>query len=267
MPLFFRKNKRFVYAIVVLVVVVFFSSRGADNPAKSFLLAVESPFLKTFRIFSGGFHGFFQFLGSIGDLKSENEKLMKEKQELSAEIAKLEDVENENKRLRKELDLSPKGKYELEAGFAIAQDPRGSGNYLLLDKGSNDGISDGMPVIVSNGILVGKIREVYANESKAALLTDQNSAVNAEITDSGTKGIAKGVFGLGLTLDMISQADVVNEGDTVITSGLGREMPRGLLIGKVGQVSQSPDKLFQQANIIPPVEFSDLQVVFVVKKW
>jgi cell shape-determining protein MreC len=53
----------------------------------------------------------------------------------------------------------------------------------------------------------------------------------------------------------------------VISSGLGGELPRGLTIGKISQVGQSVDKLFQQAAIVPAVDYSDLRVVFVIKGW
>lgn len=267
MHFFSRKNKKFVFTVVLLALVIFVASRGANNPVRGFLLTVSSPFLKTFRIFSGGAAGFFDFLGSIGELKKENEKLTRENQKLLSAHARLTDVEKENETLRRETGLAPKGKYDLEAGFIIAQDPVKAGNRFLIDKGKNGGIEENMPVIVSDGVLVGKVSQVFPNSSEIALVTDQNSVVNAEAVDSGVKGIAKGTFGLGLMLDMISQAEVINEGDTIITSGLGEEMPRGLLVGKIGQISQSPDRLFQQAAIVSPADFSDLRVVFVIKKW
>ncbi len=68
-------------------------------------------------------------------------------------------------------------------------------------------------------------------------------------------------------MDMISQAEVLKEGDTAITSGLGGEIPRGLLIGKIGQIGQSEDKLFQQAAIFSSADLSALRVVFAVKKF
>lgn len=260
-----KKNSRLITAIFLLIVLIFISARGADNPLKGFLLRIESPFLKTFRIFSGGAEGFFHFLGSIGELKSENEKLLQKNRELLTKNALLKDIESENKLLRQELGLLPRKNYDLEASFVIAQDPQGLGNYLLIDKGDKNGLKAGMPVIISNGILTGKITEVFPTNAKVALISDKNSAVNAEIEDSGAKGIARGVYGLGLMMDMISQSEVVKEGDTVITSGLGGDMPRGLYVGKIKEAGQSADKLFQQASIISPVDFSSLRVVFAVK--
>jgi rod shape-determining protein MreC len=264
---FLKKTWKFIFTVALLVAVIFISSRGADNPVKGFMLVITSPFFKTFRIFSGGVAGFFDFLGSIGDLKRENEELTKQNQELLAENVRLEDAEKENEILRREVNLAPRGKYDLEASFIIAQDPESQGNRFLIDKGKDSGISENMPVIVSDSVLIGKVSEVFPNTSRISLITDQGSAVNAEVIESGARGIVRGTFGLSLILDMISQADVVKEGDKVITSGLGKEFPRGLLVGKIGTVEQSPDKLFQQATIFSPVDFSDLRVVFTIKNF
>ena len=251
--------------IILLIIIIFISVRGADNPLKGFLLRMESPFLKTSRIFSGGTEDFFHFLGSIGELKSENEKLLQENGGLLAKNALLKDTESENKLLRQELSLLPRKNYDLEGSFVITQDPQGLGNYLLIDKGKNNDLKAGMPIIISNGILAGKITDVYPTSAKVALISGKNSAVNAEIEDSGAKGIVRGAYGLGLVMDMISQSEVVKEGDTVITSGLGGDMPRGLYVGKIKEAGQSADKLFQQASLTSPVDFSSLRVVFAVK--
>ncbi|MFA5925715.1 MAG: rod shape-determining protein MreC [Parcubacteria group bacterium] len=267
MKFFSKKNKKFLWAVIFLIIVVFIFSRGGNNPVKGSVLYLTSPFLKTFRVFSGGTEGFFHFLGSIGDLKSENEKILEENKALLAKNALLKDIEGENKLLREQMELLPRKEYELESSFVIAQDPLGMGNYLFIDKGENSGIKAGMPVIVSKGILAGKITEVYPNSAKVVLVNEKSSAINSEIEESGAKGIVKGAYGLGLMMDMISQSEMVKEGDAVITSGLGGDMPRGLYIGKIKEVGQSADKLFQQSTIISPVDFSSLRVVSVIKKY
>lgn len=267
MTFFSRKNLKFFSIVIALSLVIIISLRGADNPVKGLVLRISSPFLKTFRIFSSGTAGFIDFLGSIGDLKKENENLLKKNQELLAENTRLSDMEHENQVLREELNLAPRKEFDLEAAFVIAQDPQGLGNFVLIDKGADKGIKIGMPAIVSNGILVGRVSEVYPNTTKVTLIADPASAINAEVQDSGAKGIVNGEFGLGLKMNMISQTEEIKEGDTVISSGLGGEMPRGLTIGRIDNVGQSEDKLFQEASVLPAVNYGDLRVVFIVKKF
>ncbi len=264
--MFSHKNIKFISIAFLLIVVIFVSVRGADNPVKSGIFWLTSPFLKTFRVFSGGLHGFFQFLGSIGDLKNENEKLVKENLELVSEIAGLKDIKKENDLLRQQISLLSRGDHELEASFIIAEDNLGAASSkLMIDKGRINGIREGMPVVVSGNILVGKVSEVFNDTARISLIVDQDSAVNAEVLESGVKGIVEGNYGLGAMMNMISQTEVIKEGDSVISSGLGGGFPRGIFIGKIGQVGQSGDKLFQQASIISSVDLSSLRVVFVIK--
>jgi len=65
---------------------------------------------------------------------------------------------------------------------------------------------------------------------------------------------------------MISQTEVLSEGDAVISSGLGGKIPRGLTIGKIGRIGQSPDKLFQAASVTPAINVSNLRTIFIIKK-
>lgn len=267
MNFFSRKNIKFLLVIFALLILIFAGLRGADNPFKGFVLGVSSPFLKTFRIFSGGMSDFFNFLGTIGDLKDENEKMIQKNQELLAENARLKDTEKENRILREEFGLAPKNKFDLEASFVVAQDPQGLGSYIIVDKGGDKGIRTGMSAVVSDGILIGRVTDVYSNTAKVTLITDPASAINAEVQDSSSKGIVNGEYGLGIKMNMISQAQEIKEGDLVVTSGLGGETPRGLVIGKISRINQSKDKLFQEASVLPEANFSDLRIIFVVKKF
>ncbi len=122
-----------------------------------------------------------------------------------------------------------------------------------------------MPVIVSGGVLVGKVNEVYGKNSKVTLLSDSSSAINVMDLETGAKGILSGEYNLGLTLEMVGQTEVLNDGDDVITSGLGGTVPKGLLIGKIQQVENAQDKLFQKASVNAKVKYSDLEVVFIIK--
>jgi rod shape-determining protein MreC len=167
--------------------------------------------------------------------------------------------------LREQLELLPRDKYDLVAATIVSQDSQGMGNWMEIDRGSNDGITSGMPVIVSKSVLIGKIQEVGANSSRIMLLTNSKSTVSIMTSQNSTKGIAKGEYGLGIIFDMILQTDTVQIGDDVVTSGIGGETPRGLYVGSVQEVHASSDHLFQQAVIAAPLSVSKLQTVFVIK--
>ena len=56
----------------------------------------------------------------------------------------------------------------------------------------------------------------------------------------------------------------IKAGDTIVTSGLGRVFPKGLYLGKVKKITDSPNKLFKDVRVIPAVEFSKLEEVLII---
>lgn len=243
---------------------VFLNPTGFLNPVRNVFLGMLAPFKRVAYTISTSVEGVKEFVSSVGKLKEENRLLMGENKILLAKQAMLSDVKNENDELRNQLNLLPRNKFKLLSADVISQDPNGMGNWLEIDKGSDDGLQDGMPVIVSDGILIGRIGEIAPKSSKVVLLTNPKSVVNVATIQTGAKGVVKGEYGLGIIFDMILQTDSVQVGDEVVTSGIGSQMPRGLYVGTVQDVHPSDDHLFQQAVVTCPIKISKLQFVFVV---
>jgi rod shape-determining protein MreC len=263
----FTSTKLFkIISIAALfVLLIFINPQFIFSPVRSGLTLALTPFQKVFYSISLGFENTKEFLGSIGQLKNENGKLIKDNQNLLAENSLLRDVKNENVLLREQLGMLPRDQYDLIASFVVSQDPNGTGNWIEIDKGNSDGIKTGMSVIVSKGVLIGRVQEVGAKSSKIILLTNPKSTVNVMTLENGTKGVVRGEYGLGIIFDMILQADAIEAGDNVITSGVGGDIPRGLYVGAVQEVHPSDDQLFQQATVTAPLQVSKLQMVFVIK--
>jgi rod shape-determining protein MreC len=256
---------KFLAVALVCILLILVNPSGIFNPIRGIFSEISYPFQKTFYFLGRTVSGTFDFLKTIGDIKQENESLLRENNELSAEIALLSDEKKENEMLHEQLKLIPRDKFSLEAAFVMGQDPERLGSWITLDKGSSSGIIAGMPVIVYEGILIGKVSEVTPHTAKVTLLSDADSVVNVLDNETNSKGILKGEYGLGVIMDMVSQQDALNVGDTVMTSGLSNNIPRGLLIGKIQEVRQTSDKLFQQAIVLPRIKYSDMQVVYVIK--
>jgi rod shape-determining protein MreC len=268
----FRKitTTKFFKVIAIIAVfglLVFLNPKQVFNPVRLVLFGIYYPFEKTFYLLTLKISDVRDFVSSIGSLKKENKDLITENQRLSAENATLRDAKSENVILRDQLKLIPKQKFNLEQALVIGQDSYGLSSWIIIDKGASSGIKNGMPVIVSDGIIAGKIEEVYPKSSKVSLLTNSQSVINAVISGTETKGVVKGEYGLGIILDMVLQTEVLKIGDEVITSGIGGNAPRGLLIGKIQEIKPSEDRLFQQAVISPSVKFSELRLVSVIKSY
>jgi len=254
------------FALFIFLLLIFLNPYNFFSPFRSIANTFFLPFQKVFYTISIAVSGTGEFLGSIGQLKNENAKLLQENQHLLAENSKLLDMQNENVVLREQLKLLPRDKYDLIAASIVSQDPHGMGNWIEIDKGGDDGIVSGMPVIVSKGVLIGRIKDVGPNSSQIMLITNSKSTINVMTLQNSTRGIVKGEYGLGIIFDMILQTDNISVSDDVVTSGIGGEMPRGLYVGSVREIHPSNDQLFQQAVVTSPLQVSKLQTVFIIRE-
>lgn len=263
----FSQTKLFRALIVfgILSLFVFFAPRFVMEPLRTVAATISWPIEQLFSSFAFEIGDTFHFFTSIGELKGENERLEKEYLRLSAENAKLSDTLKENEELRRELGLLPRDAYVLKAAEVIGRDVSGLGSELSIDQGTLQGIEKGMPVIVEAGALIGRVAEVFPSSARVMLLSNPNSLISGVAVDTDASGIVKGEYGLGLLFDMVLQADTLTSGDTVVTSGLGGDIPKGLLVGTIQEPRFSGDRLFRQASIVSPVKFDKLRYVFIIQ--
>ena len=178
---------------------------------------------------------------SLSDLKAENERLQ-------ARNAELEESEQTAKRLQDLLNL--KDSYSLQSTGAriISASTDSWSSTVTINSGSASGLTVGMPVMASNGV-IGQIVECGATSSTVRLLTDENSSVSAMIQSSRAQGMLKGSATGQVTLDMIASDQEVSVGDVVVTSGLGGVFPKGLPLGKVTNVEKAAGSLYLQITV------------------
>lgn len=250
---------------VVLWIFVAYGPGWIVAPIRTSVMTVLFPLQKIFSVMAFELRDTFGFFASISDLKSENERLEKERLQFFVEHTQFVNVSKENEELRRQLGLLPRDQFSLKPAEVIGRDVSGLGNWISINQGSLDGIQKGMPVIVDAGVLVGKVAEVFPSNARVMLLSNPESLISGIALDTDAKGIVKGEYGLGLLYDMVLQEDSLKAGDTVVTSGLGGDMPQGLLIGTLQETRFSSDRLFQQASIITPVKFDHLRYVFVIE--
>jgi rod shape-determining protein MreC len=253
-----------VVTCLFLVLLVLWNPYNLLYPVRVFVGFVGSPFEKVFSVVGFYVDSSTEFLASIGNLKKDNELLVSDNRRLIAENARLADMQKENETLRKELDLLPRGTFTLKAAEVVGIDQQNSGNWIMINKGTSDGIQKGMVVIVDQSAVVGRVSETSPGTAKVILLTSPESTVNGVDTQTEARGIVRGQYGLGITLDTVLRTDTLKSGDDIVTSGLGGDFPRGLLLGKVDATYASDDKLFQQVTLVPVVNFSKLRTVFVI---
>jgi rod shape-determining protein MreC len=204
----------------------------------------------------------------LRELRRHNEELQGLADSLMIENVRLKEIESENEALRRLLNFTqanPSHDYKAAEvkGRVIGHDPSNFLSYLTIDLGSQHGIEKGMPVVTERG-LVGRITDVGSNWAKVMLIIDPSSSVNALIQTSRATGVVEGQVGGSLVMKYIPQGEPVNVNDIVLTSGLGGNFPKKLIIGQVTAVRQRDIEMFQEAEVRPTVDFNNLEIVLVI---
>ncbi|WP_159991603.1 rod shape-determining protein MreC [Pelistega ratti] len=122
---------------------------------------------------------------------------------------------------------------------------------LVLTKGSSDGIAPGMPLIGEGGV-VGQIQRVTRHTSEAALITDERISLPAIVLRNGLRVVVFGTGRPGLVeVRYLASGADIQEGDQLVTSGIGGIYPSGLAIGRVSKIEHNSAQGFISAYVEP----------------
>lgn len=197
-------------------------------------------------------------------LRQRNNELEAEVSRLQAQIIELQQRLSETNILSALVDFAranPESQYQ--AAAVIARDPSPFLQYVIINRGSDDGLRRGMPVVTQQG-LVGRIAAVTAGAARVQMITDPASTVNVRIEPSKAQAVLSGQLSGDIFLDMIPQGANVHAGDLVLTSGLGGGFPPNILVGQVSGIRSRDQDLFQHGTIQSVVDFSKLEIVLVI---
>ncbi len=197
-------------------------------------------------------------------LRQRNTELEAEVSRLESQIIDLQQQLSETRILSALVDFArvhPENRYL--AASVIGRDPSPFLQYVIINRGSDDGLRRGMPVVTQQG-LVGRISKVTAGAATVQLISDAAAKVNVRVEPSRAQALLQGQITGEVSLDMIPQAAKVQVGDLVLTSGLGGNYPDNILIGQITGVRRRDYDIFQQASVQPVVDFSQLEIVLVI---
>lgn len=264
---------RFIYSktfivlsgiLAVLALLMFLQNRGWLDPVRAVFLDSPRPVVAITKGTAGTVKDFFSALYGLRQISKQNDELKQKLAHQQRQLADLDLEKRENEALRQELGFAAKAPYGLVPCTVLSQNPVGFSDSLVLNCGSDQGIEVGQAVI-SGGYLVAKIVYVDSHSSTALLATSSNFTADAELSKTGADGVVSGSFGSGLMFERLPQNLQVEKGWLVITAGLNRKIPKGILVGQIDQVVSSQNDLFKKATLLTPVDFSDLDFVFAVR--
>jgi len=263
----FSKRTLAVAAIIVMVVLCIIvlsvsGRRGYASYGSGLAMAFAAPFQEvTSRSlhFVKGIWNHYFYLVSVSE---RNDELKKSLDDALEKNNRCKEIELSNFRLRSLLNFRRTVEVRVIAAEVISKDPSPWFKSIVIDKGKADGVAKGMPVVAPQGI-VGLITNVSYRYSNVLLVIDQNSAVDSLIQRTRARGILKGNSDRCLFKYVLRKHDII-EGDTVISSGLDGVFPKGLLLGRVMEITRSNSGIFQEVSVIPYVDFEKLEEVLVV---
>lgn len=209
-------------------------------------------------------------IGSLEEQLEQTEQRLLRYRELTFLYTQLQ---RENEQLKAMLKIRSQLIYPAHYSKVIFKDPTLLADYLIIDKGKNDGIKINMPVITSSEennklILIGKIIEVSDKASKVRLISAKNLFLGVRLVETGYAGILRGqgAWNQNLALDYIPIEANTKLGEEVVSSGESEIYPPGLFIGTISGIGQNiMEEFFQILYIKPSFDYNKLSEVFVLE--
>jgi rod shape-determining protein MreC len=182
-------------------------------------------------------------------------------------LDQLSELKKENADLKAKL-------FSLEANYFFPADdyyayarvfslyPFNNKSRLYINAGLNQGIKKGNPVMFSKTVLIGQIINTLDDKSEVITLFDHNFSLPVKIGKNGIDGLLLG--GVNPAVGLIDKTKQINVGDQIFSAS--KDLPYGLLIGKVKSIQEDSTGTFWKAQVLLPYSLSDVFDVYVIKK-
>jgi rod shape-determining protein MreC len=203
------------------------------------------------------------FLADYKGTRAENERLKRMVATLMLERERLLQYRDERERLRRLAEFKEEQTHRLVPAEVVGRDFDRIQTNLVIDKGSEEGLRERMPVF-SYGGLVGSLSRVFSHSSWVQLLNSKNHPVSCLDKRSRVVGVLEWRYRNSFELKHIGAGEDITAGDTLITSGFGGTIPKGYPVAVVSRVVPATDGLSLKVDARSPVKFVSLEEVFVM---
>jgi len=261
----FKNAKLSLLLLVVVVLLIFLHTVGILKPIENLAVRIFSPIQRGVYALGISINNLYLTVSGSNEPLRVHQEQEKEIQELIVANARLKVQLEESQDLLDQQYFLEDFQFKSISARVIGQNPEPVIQAIILDKGSRHGVAIDMPLITSEGIMVGKIFTVKANSSEAILINDSLSEISALIqNEAQTQGVVIGEHGLSLNMGLIPQNEEIVIDDIVVTAGIEPTIPRGLVIGKVSRVVSEPNNPFQTVRVRSLVRVDKLTVVSIL---
>jgi rod shape-determining protein MreC len=255
-------------SLSLLFVALFLSAYSARNPetgqlGRLIVIEITAPVFSVVETARRGVFSLVEGYLALIDVRSDNQELRSRIEQLEAERLTTQEIRLQNERLRSLVGLVEQEKFQGVAASVVGSTPNGWVNGIVINRGSADGVLPGMAVVSAQGI-VGQVVASSLHAANVLLLVDHSSGVDVFTQDGRTRGVVSGVGPRKCSLLYVRREEQVRLGDVIVTSGMDRVYPKGIMVGKIVTVEENSGSLFKEISVAPAVDFSKLEEVFVV---
>jgi rod shape-determining protein MreC len=253
----------------LLVAQLLFMSISARHPEKEqsilrvWVMTVFSPVVRVSDAVISKVTGSFTGLAELRRAKTENEDLKQRVEQLTIELNETREKAKESEVLRTVYGLPAASQYRQIAANVIARDTSLWFKRLTIDRGTLDGLKRDMPVVTSTGI-VGRIINVGPNFAQVQIITDANAGVGVMIQRTRSPGELKGLNNARCEIKNIPANEEIQEGDIVMTTGLDRIYPKGLIVGTAESVENDANGPWKKIIVNPAAAVDRVENVLVL---
>ena len=200
-------------------------------------------------------------------LKKQHLALLDENKRLQTQLSRFAELQNENQRLTRLLELKTKQQLDLLAAKVLSHDITAHRSSIIVNRGARQGVKNYMAAVSSQGV-VGYVVQVHTHSSRVLLLTDRYAVVDAMLQRTRSRGLVRSLDTQPLPtpfvqLKYLHKNDPVREGDLVITSGRDGHFPKGLPIGHVVETNKS--STYQFVRLKTAANLLAVEELFIVK--
>lgn len=199
---------------------------------------------------------------ALWNVRAENKRLQALVDKYLQELGEYREGYSTNLYLEELLEFKEKLNFEPLAARVVGKEPAYWYQTIVVDRGKKDDVLEGMIVLAPSGV-VGQVIHAGEHYSKILLANAPSSAIDAMIQKNRIRGILKGAGERGYVLHYVLKNADIEEGDYIVTAGIGGVFPAGIPLGRVSKIHKKRRGMFQEIEVQPHVDFQKLEFVFI----
>ncbi|APR75090.1 Rod shape-determining protein MreC [Minicystis rosea] len=268
-----RRYRDFAIVLLALLVPFWFLRASMRDPKQvsgpdRVIVRIAAPVQYLSGMVARGLANLIGDYAYLVDVKEDNRNLVSQNARLQERVRKLEALEDENRRLRRLLELKQNLRTDVISAHVMGKNTNEFFRVLRinLDREASS-VPANVPVLSADGV-VGTTLKSSGDTVDVRLIVDAGTGVDAIVQRTGARGFVKGTGDESKYLcqvQYVERTDEVEVGDLLVTSGMGRRFPKGIPVGTVTQVVKRDFGVYQQVYLTPSVDFSRLEEVLLVR--